>query len=504
MNGLAEIIKTITNETPNIILIKDYDGKFVFGNHMLASLYGTTSENLIGKCDADFNPNKEQTDFYLKNIQEIMDKGVIETVYEESTNSATKETRHYKSIKKPFLDEEGKKHILVVANDITDIEIERRKIAQKEETLNSALKIIGEGVWDWDLETNMVKHNQQWCDMFMVDDSKLEHHLDFFGSIIHPDDAELVFFKIQEALKNNHSFLSEHRILCKDGTIKWVKDRGEIVKKDSNENPLRMIGCVKDITDTISLKEKEKLLEKQSRLATLGEMIGNIAHQWRQPLSVISTLASSVSVYNELKTLDDKTIEKSMETIVQQSEYLSNTINDFRNFIKNDRNKQKFSIVKMINKALSIANASLSKHYVQVITDFEDDGVCNGFESEILQAILNILNNAKDVLEKNIENEDGRFIFLTTSLTDDSIVIKIKDNAGGVPEEIKEKLFEPYFTTKGDNEGTGLGLYMCKNIVEDSCGKVSVENRKYSHNGVNFIGAEFTISFPIDGDYCKN
>jgi len=496
MTSLAEIIKTITQETPNIIMIKNYDGKFIFGNHTLATLYGTTPEGLVGKTDEDFNPNKEQTDFYLKNIQEIMDKNEIETVYEESTDATTQEVRYYKSIKKPFIDNDGNKNILVVANDVTDLENEKRKIDKKEKTLETALKIIGEGVWDWDLDTGVVKHNQQWCDMFFVDDSKLEHHLDFFASIIHPDDASKVFDKIQNALKMRQPFKSEHRMVCKDGSIKWVKDRGEIVEFHQDGNPKRMIGCVKDITDTIKLQEKEKLLEKQSRLATLGEMLGNIAHQWRQPLSVISTIASGVSIYNTLKTLDEKTIETSMETIVEQSEYLSNTINDFRNFIKNDRNRQNFSIVGMMNKSLSIANAALSKYYIQIILDMEDDGICNGFESEILQALLNILNNAKDALVKNIEDEEKRFIFVSTSIDNDFIFIKIKDNAGGVPEEIFDKLFEPYFTTKSDSEGTGLGLHMCKNIIEDSLGTVSVENKEYMYNNDRYKGAEFTISFP--------
>lgn len=500
MTTLVEIMHTITQETPNIILIKNYDGQFVFGNKKLASLYGTTSEELVGKSDEDFNQNKEQTDFYLRNIRQIMDSNETQTVYEESTNAITQEIRYYKSIKKPFLDDNGEKHILVVANDITDLQIEKKNIEEKEKTLEIALKIIGEGVWDWNLETNIVKHNQQWCDMFFVDDSKLEHHLDFFASIIHPEDADSVFVKIQQSLKEKKSYKSEHRILCKDGSIKWVEDRGEIIESNQDGNPIRMIGCVRDITDTIKLHQKEKLLEKQSRLATLGEMIGNIAHQWRQPLSVISTIASGVSVYNTLKTLDEKTVEKSMETIIKQSEYLSNTINDFRNFIKNDRKKQNFHMIQMIEKSLSIANASMAKHYIKVILNAQEDRLCNGFESEILQSLLNILNNAKDILVKNVEDEEKRFIFIDTKIVDNNIMIQIKDNAGGVPENIIDKLFEPYFTTKGEDDGTGLGLYMCKQIVEDSLGSVAVVNEEYEYQGELYQGANFIISFPIVKD----
>ncbi|MBI3873593.1 MAG: PAS domain S-box protein, partial [Arcobacter sp.] len=201
MKEFTEIINTITEQTPNIILIKDYDGKFEFANKTLANLYGTTPLDMIGKSDSDFNPNKEQTDFYLQNIKDVMDKEELQVVYEESTNIATNENHYFQSVKKPFVGANGAKNILVIANDITDIHNERLKIEEKEHMLTLALKIIGEGVWDWDLRTNIVKHNQQWCDMFFIDDTKLEHPLDFFSSLLHPEDAEIVFGKIQFAMQ---------------------------------------------------------------------------------------------------------------------------------------------------------------------------------------------------------------------------------------------------------------------------------------------------------------
>jgi len=426
-----------------------------------------------------------------------MDLNELQTVYEESTDVTTKEIRYYQSLKKPFLDSKGNKNILVLANDITSIHNERLKTEEKEAMLNLALEIIGEGVWDWDLTTNMVRHNQQWCDMFYIDDSKLEHDLGFFSSLLHHDDAQRVFESIQDTLKTNKPYVSQHRIICANGDIRWVEDRGKVIKFDNDNMPLRMIGCVRDITDTVNLRSKEILLEKQSRLATLGEMIGNIAHQWRQPLSMITTMASTVSLYNTMKTLDENTTHEAMDGIIKQAEYLSNTINDFRNFIKNDRDKQNFHILSMIQKCLSIANASLSKYYIELILDIKDDALCNGFESEILQAFLNILNNAKDVLVSNIENELSRFIFIETHIVGQMIEIKIKDNAGGVPEDILDKVFKPYFTTKQDSDGTGLGLHMCKQIIEDSFGKVKVQNEEFVYQDTKYKGAVFTLSFPI-------
>ena len=497
MTQINEIVKTITEETPNIIIIKDYNGRFLFANQKIADLYGTTPQEMIGKTDHDFNSNKDQTDFYLHNIQRIMDNGEAETVYENSTDKATNEIRYFQSIKKPFLNHNKEKNILVIANDITTITLEQQQLEEKQMMLDIALEVIGEGVWDWNFSTNRVRHNKQWCDMFLVEDSKKIHDIAFFASLLHHDDADGVYEKIQTALQTTGIYESTHRMICTDGTIKWVLDRGRIIEKDTDGNPLRMIGSVRDITDSVKLKEKEKLLEKQSRLATLGEMMGNIAHQWRQPLSIISTLASTTNLYNTMGTLEKEATEQSMDAIVKQCEYLSNTITDFRNFIKNDRKQQQFMINTMVQKALSLAHASVAQHYIKIIASLDHDAICIGFESEILQALLNILNNAKDILSENIADETKRFIFVDVTKTYNTITIKIKDNAGGVPETIIDKIFDPYFTTKGDEVGTGLGLHMCKQIVEDSQGSVSVHNSDFDYDGITYKGAEFAITFPI-------
>ena len=496
-NDVNSVIETIMDETPNIIILKDYNGRFVFGNKKLADLYGTTTKNLIGKSDEDFNPNKQQTDFFLHNIQKIMDKGELDVVIEKSTDIHTSETHYYHSVKKPFTDEHGNKFILVIANDITDIQKSKLEVEEKKERLDLALDIIGEGVWDWDLSQNLVKHNSYWCKMFGFEDNKKEHSIEFFSSIIYEDDQEKVKSRLEHALEQKIEFFSKHRMVCADGTLKWVEDRGKIIQFDNQGNPLRMLGSVKDITDKIRLEEQEKILEKQTRLAALGEMIGNISHQWRQPLSVINSMVTSLELHQSMGKLDDKSLHTTVEAVSSQVMYLSQTIDDFRNFIKNDRKDNHFYITMMLKKTLSLVNAVIVKNFIKVHVDYEDDAKCMGFESEVLQAVINIVNNAKDAFVDNNIDEVERYIKINSLRNGKNIEIHIIDSAGGISQDYIDRIFDPYFTTKDDERGTGLGLHMSKKIVEDSYGTIHATNSEFEIDDKIYRGAHFILSFPI-------
>lgn len=492
-----KIIETITNEVPNIIILKDYAGNFLYANKTLANLYNTTPSEMIGKTDSDYNPNTEQTDFYLKNIKSIMDKGKTEVVLEESTNNATGEIHYYQSTKKPLIDEDGNKQILVIANEITDIQKAKIALEEKQSMLDNALEIIGEGVWEWNIKNNIVKHNKKWLEMFGVDDNHREHSLDFFSALLHKDDKQMVEEKIFNAIKNNTQYFSEHRLLCSNGDIKWVQDRGEIVKYDVGGEALIMVGSAKDITDTKRLEESEQLLEKQSRLAALGEMIGNISHQWKQPLSVINSLVTSLEVQKQMNKLDDATLAEKVNSVQSQIEYLSQTIDDFKNFIKNDRKNNFFEVKDMLRKTLSLVKAVTDSAYIKVIVGLNDNSSCSGYESEILQVFINIINNAKDAIKEKVKDTDKRLITIDSMKKNNMVSIHIKDSAGGIPENIIEQVFDPYFTTKNDNEGTGLGLHMSKKIVEENGGKISVINDIFTVDNEFYSGAHFKIDLPI-------
>lgn len=225
----------------------------------------------------------------------------------------------------------------------------------------------------------------------------------------------------------------------------------------------------------------------------MDEMLGNIAHQWRQPLSVISTCATGLKFQKEHGILKDDEFNESCDVINSQTQYLSNTIDDFKNFIKNDRVKTIFKLENVMNSFLHLIESTRKLNYITVFTSFEEDITLKGSENELIQCLLNIFYNAKDAFEENVK--DDRFIFITTSKKSNKVVITIKDNAKGIPENILSKIFEPYFTTKHKSRGTGLGLSMTYNLIVDGMnGNIEVDNVKYEYKNKTYKGALFTIT----------
>ncbi len=247
----------------------------------------------------------------------------------------------------------------------------------------------------------------------------------------------------------------------------------------------------------IQMRNQHQIILEQKKMVALGEMIGNIAHQWRQPLAVISAAAGGLRLYKEHDLLTDQLFESSLETISNTTQYLSKTIDDFRDFIKGDDKKVVFDLSQNIEKCLEIEKAILNRHNINVIKDFVDGIKLYNFENGLLQCLINIINNAKDAME-NID-EDDRFLSITTKKIDNThIKIAIVDSGGGVNENVITKIFEPYFTTKHQSQGTGLGLHMTYNIITDAMGgKISVENKTVSFEGKTYSGAMFEIVLAI-------
>ena len=238
----------------------------------------------------------------------------------------------------------------------------------------------------------------------------------------------------------------------------------------------------------LALKEntkKEKLLQQQSRLAQMGEMIKMIAHQWRQPLSAISSSILSIQTkktspkYNlELKDDMNKFItfmDKKHTNINGYVQTLSSTIDDFRNFFKPDRSKEKVNLTLPIKRALNIVEGSMHSKNIFIQTEFLNDDEISMYQNEMMQVLLNILKNAEDnfIEESSIKKN----IKIKTYQEDEMWIITIFDNGGGIPEDILQNIFDPYFSTKDEKNGTGLGLYMSKIIVEEhNGGKLNVYN----------------------------
>ncbi|MCR8709317.1 sensor histidine kinase [Aliarcobacter butzleri] len=264
---------------------------------------------------------------------------------------------------------------------------------------------------------------------------------------------------------------------------------GKIEKLISQEKKLNTELEEKVIVETSKQKEQEQLLIQQTRLAAMGEMIGNIAHQWRQPLNALGLILQNLKFSYEIGELDEKMIDKSVKKATMLTENMSKTIDDFRNFFRPNKAKENFKINEGITKAVELIESTFEHNNIKLEKDFASSEIeFFGFANEFSQVILNLLTNAKDaVLENKIENP---LIIIQTKIDDEYIYISIKDNGLGIKDEIINKIFEPYFTTKDEGKGTGIGLYMSKIIIENNMnGKIEVKNEQ---NGANVI-----IKLPI-------
>ena len=273
-------------------------------------------------------------------------------------------------------------------------------------------------------------------------------------------------------------------------TIAKCRDSIKIREKDLKKEIHKLEIKVDEETNKFS--EQSKIMQKQSKMLALGEMLGNLSHQWRQPLTDISETSDSIKSKIETHMIaTDEDIEKLIH-IKSSAEYLSRTIDDFRVFLKADSLKIDFIVNEIIEKATLINEAIIVKNNIKIIKELDDDMAVHNLSFGLLQAMVNIIYNAKDALKK-IPEED-RYIFITTKNHKDCIEITITDTGKGIPEDVIGNIFRPYFTTKQKTYGTGLGLHMAYNIIEQNMsGKIEVSNKNVTYKSGSYTGASFSI-----------
>ena len=343
---------------------------------------------------------------------------------------------------------------------------------------------------------------------------------DLNGIITDVSDAfcDISKYSKSEIIGNTHRILRHPSMLTelyKDlwNTISNEKQwKGEIININKNKEPFWVFPSISpeydsdgmhigyiaisyDITSKKNFDEQHKKLMHSEKLAGMGEMIGNIAHQWRQPLSVISTVSTGMVMKQEFGMLKDEDILKNCNTINENAQYLSKTIDDFKNFIKGDRTKKVFNLSRNINNFLHLVKGTIKTHNIDIILELDDEINIHGYENELIQCFINIFNNSKDALNEN--NIKDKKIIITTRKEDNNIIIKIKDNALGIPNNILPKIFDPYFTTKQKTNGTGLGLNMTYRLITEGMdGEIIAQNERYIHKDIEYTGALFSITLP--------
>ncbi|MDA7817497.1 ATP-binding protein [Sulfurimonas sp.] len=237
-------------------------------------------------------------------------------------------------------------------------------------------------------------------------------------------------------------------------------------------------------------QQQNKILIQQSKLASMGEMIGNIAHQWRQPLNALGLINQKIALMSRKGKLTDEQIQKNTLNANELILSMSHTINDFRDFFKPNKQAELFSLNDAVIDSLKLLDASLKESNINLSLSCGTD-FCKvlGYKNEFIQVLVNIINNSKDALKEKVDG--SRDISLSGKRDSNAIILTISDNGGGIPENIIDRIFEPYYTTKEEGQGTGIGLYMSKIIIEENMnGLIDVQNTD--------DGVVFTITFYID------
>ena len=474
-------LKAILENIPDLLWIKDVNGVYISCNKRFEDFFGAKEKDIINKTDYDF-VDKKLADFFKEHDIEAMNSKKPLSNFEEIPFANDGHKEYLQTIKSKVIDSNGNIiGILGIGRDLTELKNKELKLIEQQKELESIFNTTKDGLAIVDMKTNFVKVNKAYCEITGLSEEELlqTSSLALMGA---QNKEEIVKDSIDKIIAEGFRDNIERIYLTKNGKIDITLSASLMPDKK------HILLSMKDVT-------KNKLFEEQSKLAAMGEMIGNIAHQWRQPLSVITTISSNIKLRSEYEQLEDYDIESDMDIIMQQAQYLSKTIDDFMNFIRNTKDAQKLSLKDTIEKTLSILHSAMVNNSTNIIIDLKDDICIDGYENELIQSFINIINNSKDAIKEYVKN-DEKLIFINTIKEDSSLIITIKDNGGGIPDNIIHRIFEPYFTTKNKNVGTGIGLSMTyKMLAERHNASIDVYNEEYTYNNKNYKGACFKITF---------
>lgn len=383
---------------------------------------------------------------------------------------------------------------------------------EKELLYSKIINTTTEGFWLLDAELNIIDVNYSLSNMlgYSKDEMLGNKPLSFIYSDDHSlcqtqtqnvSDTSNRIYEITFRKKDGsllHALVNATTMYDETGEMKVFAFMTDITKhKKTEENLIIRQEEIEVLNNSLESKineeveknrEKDQMMYQQSRLASMGEMIGNIAHQWRQPLNIMALVMQDLYISDQLDNLTSKKVEESYEKANNLLQYMSQTIDDFRNFFQQGGEESEFSVKDSLDTVYNLINTNLAYNHIECKIEVQHDSIIKGGLNEFKQVLINIINNAQEAIQGNDSSHKKINIFITQK--NEQAVICLSDDGGGISKNVIDKVFDPYFTTKNKTQGTGLGLYMSKQIIENSmCGSLSVENIKN--------GAKFTISLPI-------
>lgn len=389
-------------------------------------------------------------------------------------------------------------HSLEIIKDINDyfeqifseiLNVYSKSIKDIEKALNKSVDIVDKHVLmnRCDKEGFITSVSSAFCNISGFNSYELvgKNYL----SILHDDENKTILEDIFEKIKTDEIWQGKLKYRKKNGNYYWVKTTihpnfdniGDIIGFDA---------IYQDITAQIEFEKQQTILIEQSKSAAMGEMISMIAHQWRQPLQAVSILVQKLSLLKEIDgEITDELLNEVVSQVVGQLDYMSKTIDDFRDYFKPNKRKESIFIENVVKKSIDFLDYLFRVNLVKVNYQNSSHNSLEIYLNEIVQVLINLCKNSIDAMvEKEIKE---RVININTYELENHLIIELEDNAGGIKDEILNKIFEPYFSTKNNKNGTGLGLYMSKQIIQrHSNGEIYVEN--------TVQGSKFTVKLPLN------
>jgi PAS domain S-box-containing protein len=350
-------------------------------------------------------------------------------------------------------------------HDITDQIQARNQLRESEQLWKFAIEGNGDGVWSWEVPTSKVFFSKAWKEMLGFEEHEIQGSLEEWSKRVHPDDMPKVMADISAHFEKNVPYINEHRVLCKDGTYKWILDRGMVVSRAPDGKPIKVIGTH---TDLSRIKAAEEKLLQSSRLASLGEISAGIAHEINNPLAIIEGSASLLTRFLN----NPEKLYTQIEAIKKSCHRISKIIMGLKKYSRSGDKLEhsNHALCAIVRECLVLTEHKAKRELTALNVDCQTHAeiFCN--EVEIEQVIINLISNAIDAAKEQSDRWVKVFVF------DDSneVVLRVVDSGRGITQEVESKLFDPFFTTKKVGEGTGLGLSITKGILESHHASIQV------------------------------
>jgi PAS domain S-box-containing protein len=500
--------------TPDLMFLFDRQGRFLYANRRLLRLLGIELPDIVGKSFSDLGYPKSQHDLHMGEIAEVIGKKLPVRGEIPFEAPITRIFGIYEYVFTPVLGPDGEVELVAgTGRDVTErkrTEVQLRQHAVRFERIAHAIPDVLYVTDMGTLETTYV--NGSVAQLIGYTPQEVTAMGSELFTLLHPDDKAIASFKMAalEEFPDGEVVETEFRMRHKDGYYRWLRARDVAFTRDADGKLRQFLGIGRDITeqkeaetalrlseealrkahDELELRveertaelqsaleelhEKEHLLIMQSRQAAMGEMIGNIAHQWRQPLNTLALVVQKLGLFNQSGECSRELIEETVSRSMQLIQHMSRTIDDFRNFFIPHKEKVTFRVRDAVSDALKLMEGSLNSGGIAVRVEQEDDPSVYGYPSEYAQVLLNILTNAKDAFDTR--QTPLPQVVIAVGSSESRSLVTVRDNAGGIPEDVLPKVFDPHFTTKGPS-GTGIGLFMSRVIVEKNMnGRLGVCN----------------------------